>query len=218
MVDGEHMESRRRQIMDAAMELFDGQGYAATTIEQVAVKAGIAKGSVYNYFHNKEQLFQQVVSGTIAAAEADTASMFGSDAPADAKLEALIDYWYRRLGHHVKIGRLVLEFMLGAARNRESEMAATLQAVFDAFRQRLAGVVEQGIRERRFRSTASPAMAGVMIMGLLDGLEIETIVGTGVPVDEPFVTSLKQSILAWLGAGGGQQAAARVEGGVASGG
>jgi AcrR family transcriptional regulator len=185
--------------MDAAVDLFDAQGYAVTTIDQVAAKAGIAKGSVYNYFENKEQLFQQVVAAALATAEADTAGLFASEAPADAKLATLIDYWHRRLGHHVKIGRLVLEFMLGAARHRGGEMASTLQTAFNMFRQRLAGVVEQGIGEGRFRPAASPAMAAAMIMGLLDGLEVETITGTGVRVDEAFVADLKRAILGSLG-------------------
>jgi len=201
-MDEEHAESRRRQIIDAAVELFDARGYAATTIDEVAAKAGVAKGSVYNYFENKDKLFQQVVAATLASAEADTAALLEAPLPARQKLEGLVDYWHRRLGHHVKIGRLVLEFMLGAARHQGGEMAATLREVFDAWRQRIAGVLAQGVAGGQFPADLDCARAASLIMGLLDGVEIESILGIGVPVDEAFVAGVKRAILGALAAAG----------------
>ena len=51
---------RRQAIIAAAQEAFDAHGYAATTIDEVAAKAGISKGNIYNYFRSKEELFEQV--------------------------------------------------------------------------------------------------------------------------------------------------------------
>ena len=49
-------ESRRQQIMDAALELFAQQGYANCSIAQLANHTGISKGLMYNYFESKEAL------------------------------------------------------------------------------------------------------------------------------------------------------------------
>lgn len=49
-------EMRRKQIIEAAVELFDKKGYPGTTIADVAEKAGISKGLVYKYFQSKQEI------------------------------------------------------------------------------------------------------------------------------------------------------------------
>ena len=53
-------DKRRQQIMDAALELFAKEGYHATSISDIASKAGIAKGLLYNYFSSKEELLEKI--------------------------------------------------------------------------------------------------------------------------------------------------------------
>jgi AcrR family transcriptional regulator len=47
---------RERRILAAARRLFDRKGYADTSMENVAARAGLAVGTLYNYFSSKEQL------------------------------------------------------------------------------------------------------------------------------------------------------------------
>jgi AcrR family transcriptional regulator len=49
-------ERKRRLIVDAAAELFSSQGFRKTSVDQVARRAGVAKGTVYLYFENKAEL------------------------------------------------------------------------------------------------------------------------------------------------------------------
>jgi len=52
---------RQEEILAAALEEFGANGYAATRLEDVAKRAGIAKGTIYLYFRDKERLFGAVV-------------------------------------------------------------------------------------------------------------------------------------------------------------
>lgn len=52
---------RRQEILLAATKSFTLFGYKATTIEQVAKIANVGKGTIYTFFSNKEELFQEVV-------------------------------------------------------------------------------------------------------------------------------------------------------------
>jgi AcrR family transcriptional regulator len=52
---------RRDAILAAALEEFSNSGFAAARLEDVARRAGIAKGTIYLYFHDKEHLFQELV-------------------------------------------------------------------------------------------------------------------------------------------------------------
>jgi len=63
-----HADTRRRrkaqrpkEIVEAAFEEFSRNGYAATTLDQIAERAGVTKGTIYVYFENKEQLFISMV-------------------------------------------------------------------------------------------------------------------------------------------------------------
>ena len=65
-------EETRSRILNAALDAFEAKGYAASTMEEIAERAGVAKGTLYNYFDGKEALlsglaeeFAQAVHGQL---------------------------------------------------------------------------------------------------------------------------------------------------------
>jgi AcrR family transcriptional regulator len=54
-------ESKRRLIMDTALELFATEGFEKCSISMLAKHAGISKGLMYNYFNSKEELLVAVI-------------------------------------------------------------------------------------------------------------------------------------------------------------
>lgn len=64
---------RKQQIIEAATKSFSLFGYKATTMDQVAKLANVGKGTIYTFFKNKEELFDEIVQTLItemrAAAE-----------------------------------------------------------------------------------------------------------------------------------------------------
>jgi len=62
-------QQSQTKIMDAALELFAENGYHATSISKIAIKAGISKGLIYNYFESKEALlealFERIYDGVL---------------------------------------------------------------------------------------------------------------------------------------------------------
>lgn len=57
----EHGEERKRQLIEAAAELFAAQGYQATRVADICRAAGVAKGLFYWYFPTKGDLFVELV-------------------------------------------------------------------------------------------------------------------------------------------------------------
>lgn len=53
-------ESKKKLIMETALELFANEGFHTTSISKIATKAGISKGLIYNYFKSKEDLLSQI--------------------------------------------------------------------------------------------------------------------------------------------------------------
>src|SRR5579864_4095876 len=67
---------RPQEILEAAFVEFSRNGYAATTLEQVAERAGVTKGTIYVYFENKEHLFISMLRELTQATMAPVLEMF----------------------------------------------------------------------------------------------------------------------------------------------
>ena len=80
-------QTGRARVLGAAAELFVAQGYAGTTLRQIAEAAGIKAGSVYHHFDSKEDLFAAVLGEGIVimidAFEKAAASLDGTESAAD---------------------------------------------------------------------------------------------------------------------------------------
>ena len=91
----------RRRIVDAALALFRSRGFEQTTTKAIARKAGIAEGTVFNYFRTKEEIalyfFDQEVDHAIAAVRDDRGLRH---APLEQKLFALVQNQLEYLAPH----------------------------------------------------------------------------------------------------------------------
>ncbi len=54
-------EKRRMDIINAAIEIFDKDGFHKGTVEDIAILAGIGKGTVYEYFTSKREIFESMI-------------------------------------------------------------------------------------------------------------------------------------------------------------
>jgi TetR/AcrR family fatty acid metabolism transcriptional regulator len=59
--------SKREMILEAAYDLFLNKGYWETKIIDIAEKAGIGKGTVYEYFESKDDIFFELFKTKVAA-------------------------------------------------------------------------------------------------------------------------------------------------------
>jgi len=62
---------KRQQILDAAYTVFSRKGYHRATVDEIIALADTGKGTVYNYFVNKEQLFYTLIIERSASFEAE---------------------------------------------------------------------------------------------------------------------------------------------------
>ena len=76
----ERLEATRGAIVRAASALFGRDGYAATSVDEIAAAAGVAKGAIYHHFKSKARLFETVLEATTAQLAAEVAGRAGSAA------------------------------------------------------------------------------------------------------------------------------------------
>lgn len=72
---------RRRMIVEAATKSFSLFGYKATTMDQVAKLANVGKGTIYTFFKNKEELFEEIISSLVKEMIAEADSVINPELP-----------------------------------------------------------------------------------------------------------------------------------------
>lgn len=82
---------RRKAILDAALDVFAERGFAAARLEDVAARAGIAKGTIYLYFADKRALFMELARGAAAPMLERMAALAAIDAPMAQVLPVMAD-------------------------------------------------------------------------------------------------------------------------------
>jgi AcrR family transcriptional regulator len=99
-------EARPQELLDAALELFVEKGFAATRSEEVAARAGVAKGTLYLYYPSKEDLLKAVVRENLSTLIAEGAAIAGEFSGSTQELLVLlIQTWWERVGNTPDFGR-----------------------------------------------------------------------------------------------------------------
>src|SRR6202011_2095456 len=88
---------RREAIVGAGLEEFIARGFAATRLDDVARRAGVAKGTIYLHFKDKEALFQELVRTMLSPVVKRLEALRASDAPIRIVLERFADLFVREI-------------------------------------------------------------------------------------------------------------------------
>ena len=96
---------RQEEILAAAFEVFAAHGYEAARLDDVARRAGIAKGTIYLYFRDKEQLFRAVVRSLLQKRFDALAGSFKGTA--EQLLRELLSRMYSQVVRNDKVRSIV---------------------------------------------------------------------------------------------------------------
>jgi AcrR family transcriptional regulator len=88
--------ARRSDILAAALEEFAARGFAAARLDDVARRAGVAKGTIYLYFQDKEALFEELVC-TMLVPHVAAIEALPAEGPVRPVVEAILDHFVREV-------------------------------------------------------------------------------------------------------------------------
>jgi AcrR family transcriptional regulator len=89
--------ARREAILAAALDEFSARGFAATRLDDVAQRAGVAKGTIYLYFRDKESLFQELIRTMLTPLVGTIEALGKADLPISALAEHFADLFVREV-------------------------------------------------------------------------------------------------------------------------
>jgi len=93
----EKSAARREAILAAALDEFSAQGFAAARLDDVARRAGVAKGTIYLHFRDKEALFQELIRSVLSPLVGTIETVARTDAPLAAVAERIVDVFVREV-------------------------------------------------------------------------------------------------------------------------
>jgi AcrR family transcriptional regulator len=93
----ERAAARRTAILEAALDEFSARGFAGARLDDVAQRAGVAKGTIYLHFQDKEALFQELVRTMLGPLVTGLEQLRASDLPIRTVLERFADLFVREI-------------------------------------------------------------------------------------------------------------------------
>jgi AcrR family transcriptional regulator len=149
-------EARPQELIDAALELFAEKGFSATRSEEVAARAGVAKGTLYLYYPSKEELLKAVISqrlsSEIAAVAEYSASYEGSCA---SLLTEVFTQWWSRVFDSPTSA--VFKLVITEVRNFPEIADFYRREVVEPATQLVSGILERGVKRGEFRAIDVPS-------------------------------------------------------------
>lgn len=159
-------DARPQELLAAALELFVEKGFAATRSEEVAARAGVAKGTLYRYYPSKEELLKAVVQENLGMHIAESAAQAAQyDGSIAELLRQMMQAWWDKVGRG-KAG-VVCKIMMIEARHFPELAQFYLDEVVKPSQQLIGGLVERGMRSGEFRAVPVEATVHLLIAPML---------------------------------------------------
>src|SRR5262245_34378366 len=138
--------ARRDAILSAALDEFAAQGFAAARLDDVARRAGVAKGTIYLHFRDKEALFQELVRSVLGTFVGTLEVALKADLPVRMIGEQAVEMFVRDVyeTRRKDVIRLILTEGQRFPQLAEFYYREVLARAIAAFRQLLHGAVARG--------------------------------------------------------------------------
>ncbi|MCH8013041.1 MAG: TetR/AcrR family transcriptional regulator [Candidatus Marinimicrobia bacterium] len=161
---------KRTQIIEAAIMVFAQKGLERGKIADIAKEAGIGKGTVYEYFRSKEEIFSAIEQAVMGEMSTVFEELFVSDISPTEKLVAVMEEGLEMMLQMGDALLIVTEIWAQAARGFwHGHGTTSLATMYDDFRKQIVAILKDGIDCGEFRSMSKDGVA-TLLMAFMDGL------------------------------------------------
>ncbi len=171
----EKSKQKKQLIIETAASEFARKGFYGTVMGDIAKLAGIGKGTIYEYFSSKEDLFFSVfewMNEEMKAAARVSIEALGETAA--GRLRIFNRVFVEAFNELKDMYTLTLEFWSAAAASPMRErFQAAFRRIYAEFREMVAAIIEEGIKSGEFRSDADSRKLAAALVGTCDALGLQ---------------------------------------------
>jgi TetR/AcrR family fatty acid metabolism transcriptional regulator len=159
---------KRRRILDAAVSVFAQNGFYNAKVAQIAKQAGVADGTIYLYFKNKEDILIQVFIDAMDEILRRQEEALSEVANANERLRTFIRVHFASVAE----SRAMAEVITVELRQSAKFMRNTDMKPFGRYLAMIARIVDDGVREGTFAQSSEPRLIARAIFGAIDELAL----------------------------------------------
>jgi AcrR family transcriptional regulator len=160
-------ELRREAILQHALALFDRQGFANTSLDDIARETGVKREAIYYYFKNRAEILLCIIRPQSEALVSGLAAVVDADADAPAKLYQAIRNHLQRFDRHcLEMTISLRDIYLDDAKDVRREMDQTWRR----YESMWTRIITEGQRAGQFASCGDPKMIAFAILGMCNWL------------------------------------------------
>jgi len=111
--------NKRDAITDAAIALFAAKGFDNTTVDDIALQAGVAKGTVYYHFASKDQLLLELLDGGFQTLAARLEGLTEAESSIEKRLEGIVHEHCNFILDHADLCQVTLAEVVGNSNRRQ---------------------------------------------------------------------------------------------------
>ena len=168
-------DDKKSRIVTAAAHIFSQRGYSGTSVADIAVQAGIGKGTIYEYFSSKEDLFFAVfewyANVTGGGLKVDISALGGS---ATQRLEALNDAIVNLWDEIQDITALTMEFWAASSASvMRQRFRDAFKSLYQDLREMVSSLVQSGIDQGEFSRDIDAQAVASALVGTWDALFLQ---------------------------------------------
>lgn len=168
---------RRDAILSAALDEFSIRGFEAARLDDVARRAGVAKGTIYLYFRDKESLFQELIRTMLTPLVGTIEAMGEADVPVALLADRIVDLFVREVYETRR--KDVIRLMISEGRRfpklAEFYYREVLSRIIGAVRSLLRRAAARGEIPERLAEfpqiVAAPGLVAIVWSGLFERFE-----------------------------------------------
>lgn len=153
-----------RQIIDAAVKVIAENGYHGSQVAKIAKQAGVADGTIYLYFKNKDDILVSVFQEKMGEFIEKISERIDIENRADDKLLKLIEMHFLQLENDHDLA-VVTQLEL---RQSDIELRTQINQVLKSYLKVLDAIIQEGIEDRIFHPDLNIRLVRQMIFGTLD--------------------------------------------------
>jgi len=191
-------DEKKDHILKAAIGEFAKKGFAKTTISNIAQAAGIGKGTVYEYFKNKEEIINYSFNYFMRFVQFDIEAILIDDISARGKLERILDLFsdMNNLGS-TDFVELMFDFWSEGIKSKDGRggLLKDMNKFYRSYREVFTDIIVEGMSDGSFRKDINPGYIAAMIVGCSDGIMVQWVLDKEAVDFSEAMKTIKNTIL-----------------------
>ena len=155
---------KRRQILDAAVQVFAREGFYGCRVSDIADEAGVAYGLVYHYFSSKDELLDTLFLERWNLLLEAIAAVDAGDLPPREKLYEIASFIVESYRHDPELMKVIIVEVTRAANSFGRRHLEKIREAYDL----IAGIVAQAQVAGELRDDITPAFAAMAFYGAIE--------------------------------------------------